>query len=339
MGLSRRLAAIVGVVALSAVGGCGSGGPFTSSVAGKAAAEPQPVESQPAEPAGFDECSLLTPKEVAGTLGVPAMHITLRETLTQDDGTRLAACAYATENTPGVAGMVVNVVADTDAERFFAPFKKYKNVRDVAKLGDQAKVIGYEAKELKAHYREIRVLSGHTGLHLWYSYSDAPGGMPEADGEKVALLLTAAVEKLPEQVTITSRAVEGACADVDLAEISEVVGDKLTTSRSVVGTAGAAHCQFSGEQAAVAITVVSEPERVKRMTVAAKDVNAPDVGDGARLSIGASDAGQGPLYATVNLEDKVLKVIAAYGPKVGTVKQPRPQDQQMVKAIAKVVGG
>jgi hypothetical protein len=332
MGWSRRLAAIVGFAALTA--GCGgSGGPFDSTVTGRAVA----AEQAPAEPPGFDECGLLTPEELAKTLGVPALHITSREVITQRDGSRRAACAYSLENTPGIASLIIGVVADTDSERFFAPFKKYKKVEEVANLGDQAKVIGYAAKELGAHFREVRVLTGSNGLHLWYSYNDSPGGMPEADGAKVALLLTAAVGKVPEKVTITSRTAEGVCADIDVAGVSEAIGDKLTTSRSVVGGAGAAHCHFSGGQASIAITVVSEPERVKKMTVAAKDVNAPDVGAGARLFIAQSD-GQGPLEAVVNLKDKVVKVTASYAPEVGTVERPRPQDQKMIQAIAKAVG-
>jgi hypothetical protein len=52
----------------------------------------------------------------------------------------------------------------------------------------------------------------------------------------------------------------------------------------------------------------------------------------------ADDEVQGPLAATVDLGDRVLLVDAEYGDGAGTVTAPRPEDVDLVRAIAATVG-
>jgi hypothetical protein len=356
MSLSRRLAVACGAAALLATAACGGsddspppgdiGDKITEQDAGQDAetdagedSDQQPDEAAGA--AGFDECGLHEPAELAAQVGVEALYITAREVRPRaSEGGRLAGCSYLTEDVPGITGMTVNTVVGTDAEAFFRPFGE-REVRPVDKLGDRAEVVAYETPNGSLHFRELRVVEGDIGLHLRYTYNESPGGMPALDDDALAELMAfvanTGLERLPEQVTIADGAPEGPCAAIDVGQASQVLGGELTTARSVRGANGALSCSFSGDEAALEVAVIADPARVQSMGVPAEAVNAPDLGDGARLLIQPNEEAQGPLDATVNLGSHLVLVTGSYGPDAGSVAAPRPEDVELVRAITAVV--
>jgi hypothetical protein len=328
----RLHAAVLGVAAFF-VAGCSDDPPAPPVPPGEVPTlERTATESAPAA-AGYDECGLVSPDKIAEALGVDAMYATARTAMALDDGSVSAACRYFPDDVPGMLGMELVTVTDTDEERFFAPFEKnFDNIQPI-KLGDRTDVVAYAADGTSLHFVEIRTLVGDNGLHLFYSYRDGGGDMPKADGEAAAKIMFAAVEELPETVTIEDGEPEGACADIDLGVLADAVGAEPAMARSMVSDDGAMNCYFSGGGATVDITVLTDSARVATEAVAAGDITHADIGEGAKLAIG--DAGS--LNARVNLDGKVVSITAAYADEYAG--EPRPSDVALVADVVDAANG
>lgn len=330
--LSRRLVAALGAAALLTSAGCGneyvSGTP--AALAGTTSEESE------AEP-GFDECGLLDLRETAEWLGVEALYVTGRSTMTLVDGSPSAGCRYFSADLPGMLGMQLNTVTETDPERFFAPFEKYENVLPLEGIGDRTEAIGYQADGTTVHFLEIRTIVGDRGLHLFYIYGEDGSGMPELDGgEAVRAMMRTAVERLPDEVVIPDGKPEGGCADIDLELAGEVLGTALVSARSVVSDGGAMRCYFGGDGGVnLDITLVTDPATAKDQAVTPDLVTHPDIGDEARVTV----LEQRTLQARVNLGARTFVINANYGDGVvGTVTEPRSEDLDLVRAIVDALG-
>lgn len=346
MGMFRRAVTALGVVGLLAAAGCGGGGgsdagdpPGLGSGIKKPSLKPLESSAAPVE-GDFDECGLVEPADLAAVIGIDALHITSREVVPDAEGGRLARCSYFTEDVPGISGMSLHVVAGTDREAFFKPFQEFENAESVDNYGDHAEIAGYGAGSV--HFVEFRAIEGSTGVAIQYTYNDSPGGMPDLSGtDNINNLLGGALrsmlENVPDEVAIGDGTPEGPCADIDLAQASQVLGGALTASRSVLGSEGAASCQFGGEDTGLGVVVISDPARVQSMGAKADEVNTPDIGDGARVQIQANGEGQGPLGATVNVGDRVVLITGIYGQSAGTVTEPRHEDTELVRTIVDAV--
>ncbi|OZM82751.1 hypothetical protein CFP66_08665 [Pseudonocardia sp. MH-G8] len=326
--MSRRLLGVLGATAWLALASCSADGAATPDLVG----ESPSVAPRPAD--GFDECSLVTPREVAERLGVDAMYVTSRSAMALTDGSLSASCRYFPEDIPGMMGMQLSTVADTDAERFFAPFETFDNVGSLDNLGDRTEVVAYGAVDTPNHFIEIRTLDGDRGLHLFYAYRDGGSGMPEIEGPAAATLLTTAMKRLPDEVTITNGAPQGRCAGIDLDHATEAVGRQLVMARSVESGGDALNCHFGGDGASLDISLVTDPAAAKGRAVAPDQVTHSDLGDGARIVI----AEGGALSARINLGDHVLVIDASYGEDSDTVTEPRPAHVELVRAIVDGIG-
>lgn len=105
-------------------------------------------------------------------------------------------------------------------------------------------------------------------------------------------------------------------------------------------------CQFAGADASLGVVVITDPGRVQSMRASDGDITESDIGDGAQVQIQDEGAGlvnqdydelQGPLDATVNLDDRLVLVVGVYGDGAGTVTTPRPEDVDLVRSIAAAV--
>ncbi|MCC8250454.1 hypothetical protein [Saccharothrix luteola] len=324
-----RLRAAVGVAVLFIVTGCSqavTGAAVPESRSGAAS-----TDAGKDRKSGFDECGLVEPAEVAKAIGVNAVHVTGRSAMTQSDGSRRAGCAYFPENVPGMLGLEIGTVADTDAERFFAPFaKNFRNVQAIPKLGDRAEAVAYKANGTSTHYIEVRTLSGNRGLHLFYTYTDGRGAMPKADGAAAAVILVTALERLPDEVTIPDGAPEGRCADVDLEPAAEVVGAKLVMARSVVSEGGGMTCHFSGGGGKLEVSLLADAGRAAKAAVPPDQITHADLADGVRVMVTEANA----LDARVNVGDQVVIMNASYA---GEVTALRPADVELVRTVVDAI--
>lgn len=323
------MAGVAGVAALL-VAGCGDDSARPGGFAETPTLELKPVEKTGTTTA-FDECGLVTPAEIAASVGVDAMYVTGRSAMTQSDGSRRASCSYFPEDVPGMLGMELSTVADTDAERFFAPFaENFTNVGTLEqKLGDRTEVVTYKADGTATHFVEVRTLAGDRGLHFYYTYSDDGGAMPKADGKAAALILASALERLPATVTVPDGTPEGPCADLDLASANKTLGGELVMTRSVVSEEDAARCYFSGDGASLEVIVLTDPDRAGQAAAALDPVTHPDIGDGARLTV--TNVG---LNARVRSGEHVVVITGTYQ---GSVTALRPADVDLVRGIADTV--
>jgi hypothetical protein len=328
----RRAGVALGAAALLAVAGCGG----DAGSDGAAPGTPPILKTKATEdePAGFDECGLVDPDEIAEAIGVAAMHVTGRAVTVQDDGSRRASCTYFPEDVPGILGMQLSTVVDTDPGRFFAPFAdNFSNIETIPNLGDRAEAVAYGANGTSTHYIEIRVIQGDVGLHFYYSYSDEAGGtMPKADGSAAAVILTRALEQLPDEVTIPDGTPEGACTDIDLEPAAEAVGAELVMARSVLSEKDAVNCYFSGDDGHLDVTLITNQDRARRAAVTPDQITHPDLGDGARLIVTEANS----LTAFVNMGDQVMVVGAGYA---DTVTELRPADVELVRSLVDTIGG
>jgi hypothetical protein len=322
--LSRHLAAALGSAALLAVAACSSADPDPTG-------SPAPTIA-PAPEAGFDECSLIEPAEAAELLGADTMYVTARSAMTQSDGSPRAGCRYFPQDVPGMLGMQLSTVADTDPDRFFAPFDSFDNVETVEKLGERTEAVTYSADGTRNKFIEIRTIEGNRGLHLFYAYQDGGGTMPEIDGQAAALMLTTALDRMPDEVVVPPGAPEGRCVDVDLGQAAETLGSEMVMSRSVGSGGSAMSCYSSGGGASLEVIVVTDAREAEGASVGSDLVTHPDIGDAARVVI----AEGGSLQARVNLGDRVVRITATYATDAGTVTEVRPTDLELVRGI---VGG
>ncbi len=332
---SSRVAAAIAVAVVLVSAGCsddsaGSGG--VAEPPDPPTLELKPTGEDVAE-TGFDECGLVEPAEIAEVLGVDAMYVTARSAVELDaEGDRRAGCKYLPAELPGISAMEIATVTGTDPERFFAPFAdNFQNVETIADLGDRAEAVAYGGEG--THYIEIRTILGDRGLHFHYAYADEGGLMPEADGRAAALILTKALEQLPDEVVIPDGTPEGKCADVDLEAAAEVVGGELTMARSVLSDDGAMSCAFTGGNVTLDIAVTTDPDRVAKDAVEPDTITHADIGDGARLMITEA----GGLLARANVGDHVVIVQGGYA-EAGSVTELRPEDVELVRSIVDVVG-
>lgn len=331
--LCRRLVAVLGATALLASAGCGNEY-VTGTPAGEAPSLEMTATEESEPETGFDECSLIDPSEAAEWMGIDALYVTGRSAMRLDDGSMRATCTYFPENVPGMLGMHLNTVTDTDPERFFAPFKKYDNVLSVEEIGDRTEAVGYSARGTSTRFLEIRTIAGDRGIHLYYTYSDG-GVMPELNGgAAVGTIMRGALERLPDEVTIPDGTPEGVCADLHLELAAEALGAELGMARSVVAEGDAVSCFFSGDGTNLDYAVLTDPKRAKGLAVARGDVTHSDIGDGARLLI--TEAGS--LDARINLGDHVVAITASYGDDAGAITEPRPEDIALVQTIVDSVG-
>ncbi|MER5261697.1 DUF3558 family protein [Actinosynnema sp. NPDC002837] len=325
-----RLRAALGVAALAVAAGCGQAITGAAAPESRSGAEPTDAAGKDRK-TGFDECGLVTPAEVAKAIGVNAMHVTGRSAVTQPDGSRRAGCTYFPEDVPGMLGLKISTVADTDAERFFAPFaKNFRNVQTIPRLGDRAEAVAYKANGTSTHYIEVRTLAGNRGLHLFYTYTDGSATMPKADGAAAATILVQALDRLPDKVTIPDGAPEGRCADVDLGPAKEVVGAELVMARSVVSGGGGMTCHFSGGAGSLEVSLFTDEDRAAKAAVPPDKITHADIGDGARLMVTEANA----LDARVNVGDQVVMVVASYA---GKVTEPRPADVELVRTVVDAI--
>ena len=327
----RHLGAALGVAALLTASGC------SRAVTGSAVPE-SPSGSKATDTAGkdrktgFDECGLADPAEIAEAIGVNAMHVTGRSAVVASDGSRRASCSYFPENVPGMLGLRITTVADTDPERFFAPFaKNFRNVQAIPKLGDRAEAVAYKANGTSTHYIEVRTLAGDRGLHLFYTYTDGRGTMPKADGAAAAAILVKALGWLPDKVTIPDGEPEGRCADIDLEPATEVVGAELVMARSVASEGGGVTCHFSGGAGSLEVTLLADKGRAEKAAVPSDKITHTDIGDGARLMVTEANA----LDARVNVGDRVMLITASYPSKVTEL---RPADIDLVRSVVDAIG-
>ncbi|WP_260194617.1 hypothetical protein [Actinophytocola gossypii] len=331
--LSRRLLTALGAAVLLATAGCG-----TEYVAGTpAGAEAEPAggtaeeRSEPED--GFDECSLAEPSELAESLDVEAMYVTARSTLELNNGSQQVSCTYGPDDVPGVQGLVMNTVVDTDPERFFAPFDKYEQRLEIDQLGERAELVAYRIQGGTTRFIEIRAIDGDRGIFVFYAYSDN-GRLRQLEAEPIRTIIGTALERLPHELTIPDGTPEGGCADIDLEAAADVAGGELVRARSVVSDDGAMNCQFSGGGAAVEVTVVTDPDLTEQHAVPADAITHPDLGDGALMKITEG----GTLDARVNFSDHLVTVAVIYGDAAGEVTEPRPDDVELVRSIAESVG-
>ncbi|KAB8163355.1 DUF3558 domain-containing protein [Streptomyces sp. 3MP-14] len=341
-----RLAVALGAMALLA--GCSSGGTIGPSgddpgdgaeaTAGTdREAPPEEGAEEPVAQAGYDECQLFQPAELAELLGIPTLHITGRSIGPQAQGGRLAGCGYYAEDVPGFSGLWVHLVAGAEEGEFFAPFDG-SDTGPVEGLGDRAEVLALTAPGGAVRSRELRAIDDDLGLVVSYTYDEAPGGMPaipDAElGEAVATIAFTALERAPEELVIPDGEPEGPCAEVDLAHAAEVIGERPAAVRTVLNDAGGLRCDFAGDEASLGVVVYTDPTFVANWAPPAEEINAPEIADGARL-----DTSQGYLESRVISGDRVLVVSAAYTEAVGAPAEPGARESELVAAVAEAVGG
>jgi hypothetical protein len=325
-----HLGAVMGVAALLAVAGCGS------SIAGEPTFTEQPVSKttesgEKKQEAGFDECGLVEPEEFAEAVGVEAMYVISRSVMTLDNGSRRASCMYYPEDVPGMYGSSISTVANTNAEEFFEPFAKdFDNVETINGLGDRAEAVAYKANGTSRHFVEVKTISGDRGLHLLYTYLDKGGLIPKADGGAAAKILTMALERLPDEVTIPDGAPEGMCADVDLSAAAETLGAELEMARSVVADTGGTSCNFSGDDASFDILFYTDPGLARSAAVPPDGITHPDIGEGARLLFTQAET----LDAQVNLGNHYMRITLYHAGD--SVTEVRPADVELVRGIVDV---
>jgi hypothetical protein len=337
----RRLVAVMGVVASLTLVGCASDVSGTPVAAGSQGTAQD--GSKPSQEKGFDECALLEPSEVAGWVGTESMYVTSADVVGASDGTTRATCTYFPKSVPGMLGMKLSFVADADPEKFFAPFEKnFDNVIPL-EIGDEAAAVGYSAAGTENHYYEVRAIEGTRGIHLFYPFKKGPGGdMPDVEdgADKWGKILTTAFERMPAELSIPDGKPKGPCADIDVAQASEVLGVELTTARTVEGESGAIDCTFGGSFGLLSITVLAEPSMVPSYAVKPQDVTHADIGDGARVRINEGNPGeQGALDALANAGDTVVAIQVSYGDGASGFTKPRPEDVELVRAIVDIMAG
>jgi hypothetical protein len=348
-----QLAVAVGVVALLTSTGCSSdssgGSPTTDGGAGQTLGandgkdqEPQASQEsqEPVEQAGFDECGLFETDELADFFGADTLYITGRSMYPQGDGGRFAGCSYSTVDIPGVEGFKMSTVAGTNQEAFFQSWEG-RETGEVDDLGDHAEGFTLTDSGGSAHMGLLKVLDGDTGLNFQYSYTENdPRGMPAFDdaalGQKMGELAVLALERLPEEVTIPDGAPEGPCAGIDLAQASGVLGEDLVAARTVLSDTGGMTCEFTSDGAALRAIVYTDPQMVGGMSAPSAEINVPEIGDGALVQIDQESA---VLDATVNAGERVLFISAQYAPAAGAPDALRPEDTELVQAIADALVG
>jgi hypothetical protein len=339
-------------LALLTSAGCSSGSsgdsPDTDGGAGQAlgANEDNEQESQepqepqePVEQAGFDECVFET-DELANLFGADTLYITGRSIYPQGDGGRFAGCSYSTVDIPGVEGFKMSTVTGTNEAAFFQSWEG-RETGEVDNLGDHAEAFSMTDSSGTAHMGLLKVLDGDTGLNFQYSFvEDDPRGMPAYEDAELGELMNAValltLERLPEEITIPDGAPEGPCADIDLAQASELLGEDLVAARTVLSDTGALACEFTSNGAALRAIVYTDPVFAESMSAPAEDINVPDIGDGAVVQIERESA---VLDATVNAGERVLFISAQYAPAVGAPDAHRPEDTELVRAIADTLVG
>lgn len=335
MRLSRRLVMASAGLLLVAATGCGG-----NKVAGIAA--PASAGQESAEPAGFDECGLYEPRELAELLGIEAIYITGRAASTREpDGSRSAACTYFVGDLPGIGGMTLRTTTGTDAEGFFAPFDSFDNVKELDRLGDRAAAVGYKLTSgaFTTHVREVRAVSGDKGIHVRYSYG-LDGGLPEADGEAVAKIVWNALERLPDDVTIADGKPEGPCAGIDLALASRVMGAELVSSRAVLSDGDAFYCHFSGIGTELEVVSATDENVVRSWRIDEPHGNVQGVGERAVVGVGrdAVESDVQTIDGTINAGRRVIRIVGEYSPQVASMEEARPEDKELVRAIGNAVG-
>jgi hypothetical protein len=297
--------------------------------------EPQ----EPVEQAGYDECQLFEPDELADIFGADTLYITKRAMYPEGDGGRLAECSYLPTDIPGIDGFTMSTVVGTNREAFFQSWDQHET-GEVDDLGDHAEAFTMTDDSGSAHMGLLKVIDGDTGLNFRYSYTENdPGGMPAFDdttlGQKMAEVAFYALERLPEEVTIPDGAPEGPCADVDLAQASRVLGQDLVGARTVLSDTGAMACEFNNVYATLSTTVYTDPVLVENMRASSQEINAPEIGDGALVRINQET---GTLEATVYAGERILSITAYYEPTIAP-DAPRPEDTELVRAIADALVG
>lgn len=332
----RRLAVVIGAAALL-VAGCSDDpakpGGFAPP-AGTPTLELKPTETKAErkEAAGFDECSLLTPEQAAEAVGVDAMYVTGRGAFSFEDGRHSVGCTYFPENVPGMRGMILSTLTETDEERFFAPMEdNFKNVEEIPNLGDRTSAVAYSADGTKNHYVEVRTLVGDQGLYLYYAYQEDGGVMPKADGAAAAKILALAMEKLPEKATIPNGTPEGPCADIDLDLAAEAIGADMEMARTVLTDEDALNCYFSGGAGSVDASLITDPTRVERSAPAPDAITHADIGDGAKLLITEANS----LIALVITGDNLVAINVSFGNTKVTAL--RDVDVELVRTIVDAV--
>lgn len=350
MSPSRRLVVASVATVLLACVGCttsvgGMAAPGTdpggsSQDPGPASSPPDPVEPENA----FDECGLFPPEELAELLGIDeTLYITEREAVPNGNTGRVAVCGYFNENVPGVVGMWIDTAVDTDEERFFAPFEEYKVIE--RGFGDRAEFVPRSVSSTGLQILELRVLQGDVGIHIRYDhYEESSSGMPELPAKQVsgAMVRIAgkSFEELPDEVVLAPGTPEGRCADIDPARAAGVLGGELTTVRSVLSDGGGMNCSFRGDDTALSVVVLTDPEQARDARLEADELNVTDLGDGARMYIADADDGeQGSLNVRIHAGDHVVKIFGLYGPDAGTFTEPRPEDKDLARAILEAVTG
>lgn len=326
-----HLGAVAVVAVLLAITGC------SHAVAGEPISAEQPASettgsAEPTQEAGFDECSLVEPEEFAELIGVEAMYVISRSVMTLDSGSRRASCMYYPEDVPGMFGSSISTVANTNAEEFFEPFaENFNNVEKIDGLGDRAEAVAYKANGTSRHFVEVKTISGDRGLHLLYTYQDNGGPMPKADGGAAAKILTTALERLPDTVTIPDGRPEGKCADVDLSLAAETLGAELEMARSVVSDAGGMSCNYSGDDASFDILFYTDPALAQAAAVPPDLITHPDIGEGSRLLFTEADT----VDAQVNLGDQYMRITLYHAGD--SVTEVRPTDVELVRNIVDVI--
>ncbi|GAB3444080.1 DUF3558 family protein [Actinophytocola sediminis] len=338
----RRLVAVVGVAAMLTVAGCGgdvSGTPVAGGQDGGASERPEGTGDEP----GFDECAVLEPAEVAEFVGTENMYVTSADVMDLLDGSTSATCQYFPKDVPGMLGMKLSYVAGADPDEFFVPFEKnFDNVLPL-EIGDRGAAVGYSADGTSNHFYEVRAIKGTVGLHLFYAFSEGPGGdMPDVENgaDKWGAMFTTAFDRLPAELSISDGEPTGACAEIDLDQMTEVLGAELRTARTTEGDDGALDCTFGGGSGVVSITVLTDKEMVPGQSVKPADITNDDIGDGAKVGITEPNPGeQGRLSARANVGDALVAINAPYGDSVRGVTEPRPEDIELVRAIVGAVTG
>jgi hypothetical protein len=118
------------------------------------------------EAAGFDECSLIAPDELAAAMGTEEVHITARGAKPSAEGGWDLMCLYGTEDTPGAGLVNVQLSTATDRARFFEPFENDDTV--AVDVGDHAEILDDVDPASGKVTSELRAIAGDHGLYIRY---------------------------------------------------------------------------------------------------------------------------------------------------------------------------